>query len=355
MPTSSCRPASGLTEDHVDTLFPSWAVRNVARWSPAVVERGADERADWEILLELAERLGGGPTGMRWMDRVLRYAKRLGLRWHPDRFVDLLLRTGPYGDRFIPGGRGLNLKKLREATHGIDLGPLEAGVTRRVLHRDRKVHLGAAPLLGAMDDLAQGLEPEVNGFDLLLIGRRDLRTNNSWMHNVPSLVAGRERCVLLVHPDDAARVGVADGALAMLESRVHRGPLRVQVSDEIRPGVVSLPHGWGHAPSAPWQRVAGARPGVSVNDWTDDQVVESVVGQSILNGVPVRLGPLSPEDQASARGVTWTQAPTAANVHSVGYTGVGRLPTASAAHVPDRELRAVAASPANRHEGRWYS
>ena len=293
-------PASALTEEHVDLLFPGSAVRNVVRCSPPVVQPAAGERADWEILLELAERLGGGPTGMRPLDRVLRLAKRLGWRWRPDRFIELLLRLGPHGDRFIPGGRGLNLRKLRNAPHGIDLGPLEPGVSQRVLHRDRKVHLGVASLLSAMDELAQAPEAEVDGYGLLLIGRRDLRTNNSWMHNVPSLVAGRERCVLFVHPDDAAHAGVTDGAVAVLESRVHAGPLRVQITDDVRPGVVSLPHGWGHAPSARWQRVAASRPGVSVNDWTDDQLVESVVGQSVLNGVPVRLRAASAGEHADA-------------------------------------------------------
>ena len=107
----------------------------------------------------------------------------------------------------------------------------------------------------------------------------------------PALVSGRERCVLYVHPDDAARYDVRDGELAILESRVHRGVVRVAVTDEMRPGVVSLPHGWGHADSAPWQKVAGSHAGVSLNDWVDDAVVEPIIGQSILNGVPVRLGP----------------------------------------------------------------
>jgi anaerobic selenocysteine-containing dehydrogenase len=181
------------------------------------------------------------------------------------------------------------LRKLRDAEHGIDLGPLEPGVTRRILHRDRKMHLDAAPLAAAIDALAQSAPARVDGYELRLIGRRELRTNNSWMHNIPSLVAGRERCVLYVHPEDARAAGLVDGGLAILESRVHDGPVRIQVTDDIRPGVVSLPHGWGHAPSAPWQRVASSRPGVSANDWTDDQLVESVVGQSVLNGVPVRL------------------------------------------------------------------
>ncbi len=282
-------PAWTLAEDHVDLVFSQVFVRNVARWSPAVVTRGAEERADWEILLELIERLGGGPSGVRAVDRVLRLAKRLGWRWEPGAIVDLAIRLGPHGDRFLPWSRGLSRARLRAAPHGIDLGPLEPGVARRIVHRDRRVHLDPPALLGAMDALAPEMARRPPADALLLIGRRELRSNNSWMHNVPGLVSGRERCVLLVHPDDARRAGVVDGETAVLESRVHRGELRVRLSTEMRPGVVSLPHGWGHAPSAPWQRVAGAHPGVSVNDWTDDQLVEAVVGQSVLNGVPVRL------------------------------------------------------------------
>ena len=106
------------------------------------------------------------------------------------------------------------------------------------------------------------------------------------------LVSGRERCVLLVHPEDAARAGVRDGDTALMTSRVHRGPVPVRLSGEMRPGVVSLPHGWGHAAAARTMRVAGSRPGVSFNDWSDDAITEPVVGQSILNGVPVQLTPL---------------------------------------------------------------
>jgi anaerobic selenocysteine-containing dehydrogenase len=112
------------------------------------------------------------------------------------------------------------------------------------------------------------------------------------MHNLPSLVSGRERCLLFVNPKDAEPCGVRDGEEALLSSRVHQGPVRVRVTEEVQPGIVSLPHGWGHRESARWQRVAGRHPGVSINDWTDDARVESVVGQSILNGVPVRLEPL---------------------------------------------------------------
>ena len=161
------------------------------------------------------------------------------------------------------------------------------------------MHLDVPVLLTAVDELDGSLDqPPTNGDSLLLIGRRDLRTNNSWMHNVPALVAGRPRCVLLVHPEDAQRAGVGDGDSAILENHIHRGEVSVSLSDAMRPGVVSLPHGWGHATSARWQRTAGAHAGVSVNDWTDDQRVESVVGQSILNGVLVRLKPKQDGDAA---------------------------------------------------------
>src|SRR5262249_29795748 len=219
--------------------------------------------------------------------------------------LDLMLRTGPHGDRYLSWRRGLNLAKVKSSPYGIDLGPARPGIRHRLQHRDGKIHLVAAPLMRALAELERALQPAAaaalsstsanataNHLDLLLIGRRELRTNNSWMHNVPALVAGRDRCVLYVHPHDAQRAGLRDSEPAMLESRVHAGVVPVRVTDEVMPGVVSLPHGWGHSASAAWQSVAGAHPGVSANDFTDDQSVESVVGQSILNGVPVPLRPL---------------------------------------------------------------
>jgi anaerobic selenocysteine-containing dehydrogenase len=290
-------PAWGLAHGHYDLLFAPVAVRNFARWSPAAVKAKPGELADWEILVALAEELGGGMAGTRAVDAGLRGLRRLGWRATPDHLLDLLLRTGPHGDGLLPRAlrfgrfrRGLSLAALRARTHGVDLGPLEPGVARRVLHRDRLVHVDATPFLEAFDAWAR--DPAASApreGELLLVGRRELRTNNSWMHNVPALVSGKERCLLLVHPDDARRAGLRDGDVAVLESRVHRGEVPVRVSDEMRPGVVSLPHGWGHSAAARWLRTAGARPGVSFNDWSDDAETEAIVGQSILNGVPVRL------------------------------------------------------------------
>lgn len=283
-------PSWALAEEHFDLLMANHAIHNVAHWGPAVVSPGANERADWQILLEIAERLGGGATGMAPIDFAIRAARRVGLRWTPDVTTDMLIRMGPYGDRFLPWSKGLSRARLEAAPHGLDLGPLQPGITRRVLHRGRRMRVAPAVFTTALPELFRTVDA-APARELLLIGRRELRTNNSWMHNVPALVSGRDRCTLYVHPADAERCGVRDGELATLESRVHRGAVKVQLNDDMAPGVVSLPHGWGHAEAAPWQRVAGQHAGVSANDWTDDAEVERIVGQSILNGVAVRLAP----------------------------------------------------------------
>jgi len=282
-------PCWTMAEDHFDSFLSNFAVRNVVRWCPPVFERSSEEHADWEILLEIAERLGGGASGVWPIDKAIRLARKLGLRWTPKATLDLLLRFGPYGDNYLPWSKGLSLKRLAKFPHGVDLGPLEPGVSRRILHRDRRIRLAAKPILQALREFEVGGMASHDG--LWLIGRRELRSSNSWMHNIAALVSGRDRCVLLVHPIDAERAGVRDGEMAILESRVHRGLVPVSISDEMSHGVVSLPHGWGHKEVAAHQKIAASRPGVSLNDWTDDGDVEALVGQSILNGIPVQLKP----------------------------------------------------------------
>jgi anaerobic selenocysteine-containing dehydrogenase len=283
-------PAWTFAEHHIDLLMANHAVRDFARWHEPVVGLEPGEKADWEILLEIAERLGGGATGIGAVDTAIRAARKVGLRWTPNLVAELLIRMGPHGDRFLPWSKGLNRARLVAAPHGIDLGPLRPGVRRRVLHKGGRMRIAPSVITADLPKLERALDEPATR-ELLLIGRRELRTNNSWMHNVENLVTGRDRCVLYVHPADAERCRVRDGEVAMLRSRVHTGPVRVALHDDIAPGVVSLPHGWGHAESAPWQRVAGSHAGVSANDWTDDAQVEGVVGQSILNGVPVSLAP----------------------------------------------------------------
>jgi anaerobic selenocysteine-containing dehydrogenase len=307
-------PCSPFSDDHVDFFFATFAAHNAMRWSPPVLPRGPGERADWEILLELAYRLGGGPTGVRPIDWLLRAARRVGLAVTPTTLVKLAMRLGPH--------RRL-LARLRASPHGVDLGPLQPGVAHRVFRRGRRIDLAPPAILDELPALERALDESRAPDELLLIGRRDIRSNNSWMHNLPSLASGKPRCVLLVHPDDARRLGLVDGGAATLETRIHRGDVPVRVTDEVRPGVVSLPHGWGHAAVASRQRVAGATGGASANDWMDDQVVESVVGQSILNGVPVRVGPAVEDSRSEAE-----KTPAAANSRELRPAGVtsGRAP-----------------------------
>ncbi|WP_428261940.1 molybdopterin-dependent oxidoreductase [Haliangium sp.] len=282
-------PASTLAEDHVDFFFANMAVHDAVRWSQPALAPGPEQRLDWQIVLELAERMGGGIMAMRPLDALLR---ALRIRITPAHLAGWALRMGPYGDHFLPWSKGLNPRKLQAAPHGVDLGPLKPGVRRRVYHRGRRIQLAPALIVEQMRALAGELAPAPSD-ELLLIGRRHLKASNSWLHNVAPLASKRERCELLVHPSDAERLGIADGGPAILESRVHRGPVDVRVSADIRPGVVSLPHGFGHAALGERQRVAARRGGVSANDWTDDAEVDSIAGQSVLNGVPVRLSPIA--------------------------------------------------------------
>lgn len=286
-------PVWHLAEEHLDVFFPVMTVRNVLSHSPAALEPGPDDRADWEILLALIERLGGGPTGKKPIDALLSALKVFGYRWTPRAAVDLLLRSGRHGDKFLPWSKGLSLAKLESRGEGIDFGPLEPGVSRRVFHKDKKVHLGDALFVDAIDKLLVELG-EKPSEALMMIGRRELRTNNSWMHNVPSLMTGRERCVLLVNPNDAQRLHLEDAESAMLEANGHKAEVPLRVSEDVAPGIVCMPHGYGHSELEAWQKVSSARPGVSFNDWTTEEEVEALVGQSILNGVEVSLSRVQP-------------------------------------------------------------
>jgi anaerobic selenocysteine-containing dehydrogenase len=280
-------PLHSLEQSHYDVVFHTLAVRNTAKYSPPVVKPGKDGLADWQILYELGMRLGGLRTGAKLLDRGLHLGWKLGLRFTPDRMIDLLLRFGSYGDRFIPGHRGLNLKKVAKAPHGIDLGPLQPSRNKKVRTADGRVDLAPAPLLEDARRL-DGWLGDAKAQGLVLIGRRHLRTNNSWMHNVHSLVKGPPRDELLMHPSDAARLALAQGAQVRVRSRTGEVTARLSISDDIRLGVVSLPHGYGHAGNEA-QHIASAVVGPNVNALTDELFLEPVVGTAVLNGVPVTV------------------------------------------------------------------
>lgn len=238
-----------------DLLLSRFSVRNNAKYSPPIVRTGDDTRDDWDILSDLAARVA--------LPRALHGACRAAGRGLPERVVDLLLRLG---------GRGLSLRALRDAPHGIDLGPLVPSRRDRVRTEDGRVRLAPPALVADVPRLEAWVDERRATGDLVLVGRRHLRSNNSWMNALPSLAKGPDRARLLVHPADAARIGFADGARVTVRSRTGRVEAVAHVSDEVMPGVVSLPHGFARC---------------SANALTDERLVEPVIGTSILNGVPV--------------------------------------------------------------------
>jgi anaerobic selenocysteine-containing dehydrogenase len=275
-------PTAALEHDHYDLVFNLLAVRNVAKYSPAVFRPAAGSRHDWQILFELDRRLGRGPAKTRlkrWLSGVL----------GPRRTLDLGLRFGPYGTGLRPFGRGLSLSKLERAPHGLDLGPLEPCLPGRLKTPERRIDLAPAVYVNDVERLRKTVEGAASDDALLLIGRRQLRSNNSWMHNYARLMGGRERCTLLMHPDDAADRGFGDAQRVAIISTAGRIEASLELSDEVMRGVVSLPHGWGHHRSGTQLTTARQHPGASLNDVTDDRMVDALSGNAVLSGVPVEV------------------------------------------------------------------
>ena len=278
-------PVSPLERDHYDLAFHVLAVRNTAKYSPALFTPPSDARDDWEILAGLARRLAReGPRSLL-ASALGSVAARLG----PRGLLALLLRAGPYGLGLRPWGRGLTLRALEKAPHGIDLGPLVPCLPGALRTAGRRVLLAPAPLVAGAAPLRARLRAPPSMAGLSLIGRRDLRSNNSWMHNSARLMKGRDRCLLLMHPGDARERGLTDGERVRVRSRAGEVEAALRVTDEMRPGVVSLPHGWGHDRPGARLRVAAERPGVSFNDVSDEQDTDTLCGTAVLNGLRVEV------------------------------------------------------------------
>jgi anaerobic selenocysteine-containing dehydrogenase len=277
-------PRPGLSRGRYDLILSAVAVRNTAKWSDPVVPPEPGSKDDWEILQSLAKGLARARGGL---SKVAAAALDRFGDASSERVIDLLLRLGPYGDKMIPFRDGLSLAKLRKEVHGVDLGPLVPMRAERVRKPGAKVDLCAPDVLADLRRVDAEVERAAEG--LLLIGRRHVRSNNSWMHNCPSLVKGPDRTALLVHPSDAASRGLVDGASVRVKSRVGEVTAKVKVTDEVMPGVVSLPHGFGHGAAKDTLRVAGALPGPGMNSLTDDAVVEPLTGTAVLTGIPVSV------------------------------------------------------------------
>jgi anaerobic selenocysteine-containing dehydrogenase len=288
-------PTPALARGHYDVVLHALAVRNTAKWSDPVVAPDPDSRDDWTILRGMARAIAKARGGLGWL-QVAAFDLLAGKT--ADDAVDILLRTGPYGDKFIPGGEGLSLEALRAAPHGVDLGPMTPAREKRVRHPDHKVDLAAADVLSDIRRAGEEMDRQAEG--LVLIGRRHVRSNNSWMHNCPSLVKGPDRAGLMVHPEDAAALGLSDGGEARVRSRVGEVTATVRVTDEVMRGVVSLPHGYGHAAAKGTMRIAGAVHGPSMNVLTDDAAVDPLSGTAVLTGTPVTVEPSAANGQSSA-------------------------------------------------------
>jgi len=299
---------SPLEDLHYDMAFPQLSWRNHARFSGPVFARPAGQPEEWETLLRLAamveERDWRGDVGALDDANVAADVQRLAgehagavlaalaPQRGPERLIDLALRSGPYGDRFGLKPDGISLAKVKAAPCGLDLGELKPRIPELLRTPSGRIELAPAALLadlGHVDAALDALQSAAAG--LLLIGRRDTRSGNSWMHNLPVLAKGPERCTLLVNPADAARLGLVDGGQGRLRSATGELLARVELSAEMMAGVVSLPHGWGHDLPGAQLGLARERPGVNLNALLDDALRDPLSGNAVLSGVPVALSP----------------------------------------------------------------
>ncbi len=305
---------SALEQPHYDEMMWSWATRIAGKYSAPVFAPEGDHPGEWRILLMLAALLQGAGVAEVDVDAfdelffaglVDALTKMPGSRIEgrdpagivaaaegegPERLLDLQIRSGPHGDLFGRNPDGFTLAKMKELPHGIDLGPLTPHLDEVLRTPDGCLDLAPGHILADLPRLRGRLAAEAP--DLVLVSRRHLRSNNSWMHNVAKLVAGRDRCTLLVHPDDASRNGLRDGGRAKVTSSAGSVVVPVEVSDEMRPGVVCLPHGWGHDKEGTRLDVASANPGVCSNLLAPGEAVDPLSGNAIVNGLPVAVAPL---------------------------------------------------------------
>ena len=302
---------SPLEHSHYDVAFYQLAAHNVANYSPPVFENEDGQPDEWEVLLKLAgifrglganaeveqlddalirqlierevETVGSRVAGRSVDELMALLADRRG----PERVLDFWLRVGPYGEGFGQTPDGLSLAVLEARPHGVDLGPLEPRLPEVLRTASGKIELAPPMIVADVPRLAASLDRPAD--PMVLIGRRDLRSNNSWLHNLPVLVKGDNRCTLLLNPTDAERLGLADGATACVSSRVGSLQIPVSLTPSIMPGVVSLPHGWGHDQPGTRTRIATDHAGVNSNLLTDETGLDPLSGNAILNGIPVTV------------------------------------------------------------------
>ena len=269
-------PTTGLEVAHYDLAFYNLSVRNTAKYSEPLFEKDNNQRHDWEIFEEIKNRL------------ISQVGAEIPAPKNPEEKLAMAMQFGPYGKD------GLTLQKLKDNPHGEDLGALRPCLKEKLLTENQQINVIPELLLNDLKRVEsnfQKLLKDVKNieFDLQLIGRRHLRSNNSWMHNSERLVKGRDRCTLMIHPETAANRGIVNLEKVQIESRVGKVEIAVEITDEIMPNVVSIPHGFGHARKGVKLDIAAAHAGVSLNDLTDDLLIDELTGNSAFSGVPVRI------------------------------------------------------------------
>ncbi len=292
---------SPLEQPHHDDLILLFAIHSIANYSAPVFDPG-DRPHEWEILIRLTGLCTGTPAEdvdvAAIDDGFFDYLaftqgldgaeiRKLYERGGPERMLDLTLRTGPFGDQYGKNPGGLTLDMLKANPNGIDFGPMVPQLPDLLGTLDKKIHLAPQYLLDDLPRLAARLERPAE--PLVLVSRRHLRSNNTWMHNVPALMKGRDRCTLLIHPEDAARYGVADADVVTVKSEAGEIRVPVEVTDAIKPGVVSMPHGWGHGKPGTRMSVANGSPGANTNALSPPTFLDEPSGNGALNGIPVTI------------------------------------------------------------------
>jgi len=265
-------PTTGLEVDHYDMAFHALAIRNTSKYSPALFPKEENQRHDYEIYQELTDRL----------------KEQASQHYTPEQMLGFALSAGDYLQK------GITLDRLKEEVHGIDLGALQPCLSKRLLTESGKIELCPALYIGDIQRLQAFIQNHRSGeFPFSLIGRRQLRSNNSWMHNSYRLVKGPNRCTALIHPDDAQALHIQEKEEIQIQSRVGSVRLPAEISDEIMQGVISIPHGWGHGRKGIKLDIAAQHPGVSINDLTDPLFIDELTGNAALNGVPVQVEKIS--------------------------------------------------------------
>jgi anaerobic selenocysteine-containing dehydrogenase len=302
---------SPFEQPHYDELIWTWALRNAGKYSPVLFAPPGDHPEEWRILLTLAGMLQGVPPESIVPEQIdqLFFAGVVAMvasqegsaiagrdpgeivaragEPGPERLLDFAIRTGPWGDAYGARPAGLTLEHLKREPNGIDQGALTPRLDEVLQTASGRIELAPEYICADIPRLRARLSREPRG--LVLVSRRHVRSNNSWLHNLPALMTGRDRCTLLIHPDDAKGRGLVDGALARVRSQAGSVEVPVEVSDEMLPGVVSLPHGWGHDKTGARLSVARERPGACSNVLAPGALLDVPSNNAVVNGIAVEV------------------------------------------------------------------